>query len=128
MAVPAGRPGRPLDAKRIGERLRNIGLHPRPDRATALFALAAEFPAAVLARTLGISIPVAAEWQRASVGDWMNYAAEVSRRAVTKSGAPDPDVTPGRVRAVAAGSAAAGSSSGVTDGADGAGVLSADER
>ena len=81
---PGGRPGHPLDAKRIGERLKSIGLHPRHDRATALFTLAAELPAAILARTLGISIPIAAEWQRASAGDWINYAAEVSRRAVTE--------------------------------------------
>jgi hypothetical protein len=78
---PGGRPGHPLDARRIGERLKNIGLHPRHDRTTALFTLAAELPAAILARTPGISIPVAAEWQRASAGGWMNYAAEVSRRA-----------------------------------------------
>jgi hypothetical protein len=80
---PGGRPGHPLDAKRIGERLKNIGLHPRHDRATALFTLAAELPAAILARTLGISVPVAAEWQRAAAGDWMAYAAEVSRRPAT---------------------------------------------
>ncbi len=81
MAFPGERPGHPLDAKRIGERLRNIGLHPRPDRVAALFALAAEIPAAVLVQTLGIGIPVVAEWQHASVGDWTNYAAEISRRA-----------------------------------------------
>jgi hypothetical protein len=88
---PGGRPGHPLDGKRIGERLVNIGLHPRQDRATALFALATELPAAILARALGISIPVAAEWQRASTGDWMNYAAEVSRRSVK---CPDPGTQP----------------------------------
>jgi hypothetical protein len=36
--------------------------------------------AAVLARTRGIHISVAASWQRASAGDWMSYAAEISRR------------------------------------------------
>jgi hypothetical protein len=89
---PGGRPGHPLDAKRIGERLKNIGLHPRHDRATALFTLAAELPAASLARTLGISIQIAAQWQRASAGDWMNYAAEVTRRA-SQTVTPAPDVT-----------------------------------
>jgi antirestriction protein ArdC len=61
-------------------RLKNIGLHPRQARSTALFTLAAEIPAAILARTLGIHIQVAVQWQRASAGDWMTYAAEVSRR------------------------------------------------
>jgi hypothetical protein len=37
-------------------------------------------PVAVPARLLGIHITVAAAWQRASSGDWTNYAAEVSRR------------------------------------------------
>ncbi|MGP3974326.1 hypothetical protein ACTWQF_09930 [Streptomyces sp. 8N114] len=47
---------------------------------TALFQLATDLPAAVLARTLGTDITVAVEWQRAAAGDWAAYAAEVSRR------------------------------------------------
>jgi hypothetical protein len=42
--------------------------------------LAAELPAALLARVLGIHISVAVAWQRASSGDWTGYAADVSRR------------------------------------------------
>ncbi|MFI6063556.1 hypothetical protein [Streptomyces sp. NPDC051286] len=49
-------------------------------RSTALFQLATELPAAVLARTLGIDITVAVKWQRAAAGDWAAYAADVSRR------------------------------------------------
>jgi hypothetical protein len=30
---------------------------------------------------LGIHVTVAVAWQRASAGDWVNYAAEVSRRS-----------------------------------------------
>ena len=58
---PGGRPGHPLDAGRISDRLKAIGLHPRADRAAALFTLAAELPAAILARTLGISIRTAVQ-------------------------------------------------------------------
>jgi hypothetical protein len=47
---------------------------------TALFQLATELPAAVLARMLGIHIKVAVAWQHVSAGDWTNYAADVSRR------------------------------------------------
>ena len=36
---------------------------------------------AILARLLGIHISVAVAWQRAAVGDWAAYAAQVSRRA-----------------------------------------------
>jgi hypothetical protein len=49
-------------------------------RSAALFQLATELPAAVLARMLGIHITVAVAWQRASAGDWASYAAEVARR------------------------------------------------
>ncbi|MFG1616169.1 hypothetical protein ACGFI3_25690 [Nonomuraea wenchangensis] len=48
-------------------------------RSTALLQLATELPAALLARMLGIHIAVA--WQRASSGDWMTYAADISRRS-----------------------------------------------
>ncbi len=77
---PGGRPGQPIGDDRLGMRLKNIGLHPRQARSTALFTLAAEIPAAILARMLGIHIQVAVQWQRASAGDWMTYAAHVSRR------------------------------------------------
>jgi hypothetical protein len=77
---PGGQPGRPVSADRLGQRLRLIGLHPAQARSTALFQLATELPAAVLARTLGIHIKVAVQWQQISAGDWTNYAADVSRR------------------------------------------------
>lgn len=40
----------------------------------ALFQLATDLPAAVLARMLGIHITVAVAWQRASAGDRAAYA------------------------------------------------------
>ena len=73
-ARPAGQPLPP------SERLHQIGIQPGPARSTALFQLATELPAAILARMLGIHIDVAVAWQRASAGDWMTYAADVSRR------------------------------------------------
>ena len=77
---PGGRPGRPLGDDRLGQRLQKIGLQPRDDRSTALFALATELPAALLARMLGVHIKVAVQWQQAAAGDWAAYAADVSRR------------------------------------------------
>ena len=44
-------------------------LRPAQSRITALFGLATELPAAVVARLLGIHIKVAVEWQHASAGD-----------------------------------------------------------
>jgi len=78
--LPGGRPGQPISPYRVSERLRQIGICPGPARSTALFQLATELPAALLARMLGIHIDVAVAWQHASAGDWMTYAADVSHR------------------------------------------------
>lgn len=77
---PGGQPGRPISATHLGQRLKDLGIQPGQARSTALFQLATELPAALLARMLGIHIDVATAWQRASAGDWMTYAADVSRR------------------------------------------------
>ena len=79
--LPGGRPGQPISPYRLSERLRQIGIQPGSARSTALFQLATELPAAILARMLGIHIDVAVTWQRISAGDWMTYAADVSRRS-----------------------------------------------
>ena len=78
---PGGQPGRPISPYALTERLRQLGLQPAKDRSTALFQLATDLPAAVLARMLGIHITVAVAWQRASAGDWTDYAADVARRS-----------------------------------------------
>jgi hypothetical protein len=77
---PGRWPGHPLSEDALARRLRALGLTPRQSRNTALFALAAEVPAAILAKTLGIHIKAAIQWQKISSGDWTAYAAEVSRR------------------------------------------------
>jgi hypothetical protein len=87
---PGGRPGQPISAYQLAERLRQLGLQPAQSRTTALFGLAAELPAAVLARLLGIHIKVAVEWQHASAGDWTTYAAHYSRRKPTPAEDAEP--------------------------------------
>ena len=77
---PGGRPGQPISAFQLTERLRQIGIRSGQARSAALFQLSTDLPAAVLARMLGIHIAVAVQWQRASAGDWTAYAADVSRR------------------------------------------------
>ncbi len=77
---PGGRPGQPISPYSLAERLHKIGIQPGPARSTALFQLATELPAALLARMLGIHIGVAVQWQKISSGDWAAYAADVSRR------------------------------------------------
>lgn len=80
---PGGQPGRPISATHLGQRLKNLGIHPGQARSTALLQLATELPAALLARMLGIHIDVAVAWQHASSGDWTTYAADVSRRTTS---------------------------------------------
>jgi hypothetical protein len=77
---PGGQPGQPISAFQLGERLHRIGIRCGKSRSAALFQLATDLPAAVLASMLGIHISVAVQWQRASAGDWTAYAADVSRR------------------------------------------------
>jgi uncharacterized protein YidB (DUF937 family) len=78
---PGGHPGQPISPYQLGERLRQLGIRCGQARSAALFQLATDLPAAVLARMLGIHITVAVAWQRASAGDRAAYAAEVSRRS-----------------------------------------------
>lgn len=77
---PGGQPGRPISAERLKTRLNQLGIQPNPARSTALFQLTTEIPAAILARTLGISINSAVRWQQISAGDWASYAADLSSR------------------------------------------------
>ena len=90
MRDPGGQPARPISAFQLTKRLRDHGLNPAQSRSTALFDLATELPAAILARMLGIHISVAAAWQRASAGDWTTYAADLSRRPRQASFASSP--------------------------------------
>ena len=78
---PGGQPGRPISSARLTQRLNDLGIRPGRARSAALFQLATEIPAAILARTLGIHTDVAVTWQRHSAGDWATYAADVSRRS-----------------------------------------------
>jgi antirestriction protein ArdC len=77
--VPTPDPG-PNHSARLTQRLTNLGIQPNQTRSTALFQLATEIPAAILARTLGIHTNVAVTWQRLSSGDWTTYAAQISQR------------------------------------------------
>ncbi len=77
---PGRRPGSALTEDALAQRLHAHGISPRQGRSTALFTLAAEIPAAILAKTLGIHVQAAIQWQNISAGDWAAYAADVSRR------------------------------------------------
>ena len=77
---PGRKPGSALTEDALAQRLHALGISPRQGRSTALFTLAAEVPAAILANTLGIHVQAAIQWQKISGGDWASYAADISRR------------------------------------------------
>ena len=77
---PGRRPGSALTEDALAQRLHALGISPRQGRSTALFTLAADVPAAILAQTLGIHVQAAIQWQKISGGDWSAYAADISRR------------------------------------------------
>ncbi|MET8682833.1 hypothetical protein ABZV77_01310 [Streptomyces sp. NPDC004732] len=84
MAFPR-RPAWTADQHHTAEqRLNQLGIRPNQARSTALFQLATEIPATILARTLGIHTDVAVTWQRLSAGDWTTYAADASRRTTSQ--------------------------------------------
>jgi hypothetical protein len=84
---PGRHPGTALTPDALGLRLHALGISPRQGRSTALLTLAAEVPAAILAKTLGIHVQVAIQWQKISAGDWAAYAADISRRHDTPGSA-----------------------------------------
>ena len=92
--LPGGRPGQPISPCQLGERLRQIGIRPAQGPLHRPVPARHRTPAAILARMLGIHIDVAVAWQRISAGDWMTYAADVSRRESKPGAVPSRHQTP----------------------------------
>jgi hypothetical protein len=76
---PGMLPGRPLTASRLGERLRQLGIHAQPAHRATLMSLAGQLPAAVLADLLNIAPTTAVNWVRDAGGDWTRYAAQLAQ-------------------------------------------------
>lgn len=76
---PGGNPGRYLATENIRAQLVAIGIKPYQGRKAAMFQLAAEMPAPVLAELLGITDNNAANWARLAARDWTGYIADRTR-------------------------------------------------
>ena len=76
---PGGQPGRHLATENIRAHLVAIGIKPYENRKAALFQLATEVPAPVLAHPIGISTKNAYEWARLAARDWSSYIAARAR-------------------------------------------------
>ncbi|MBW6434927.1 hypothetical protein KZ829_14385 [Actinoplanes hulinensis] len=62
----------------LRKRLAALGMSTQAARTAALFQLAVDLPAGLLARCLGIDISSAVDWQRAAAGDWHACAARTA--------------------------------------------------
>lgn len=72
---PGGNPGRHLATENIRAQLVEIGIKPYANRKAALFQLASEVPAPVLAELIGITDSNAADWARLAARPWAGYIA-----------------------------------------------------
>lgn len=69
-------PGRHLTTENFRKELVDHGIHPRRSRHAALFGLAAELPAPVLADLIGIADTTATRWAALAARDWSGYIAQ----------------------------------------------------
>ena len=76
---PGGKPGQHLHTENIRGQLVAADIKPYESRKAALFGLAAQMPAPVLAELLGITDTNAADWARLAARDWTGYIADRSR-------------------------------------------------
>jgi len=72
---PGLRPGRPMDAHSLAQKLNDNGIVVRAARNTALAELAADLPPAVLAELIGIGVTTATRWAAQARRDWTPYLA-----------------------------------------------------
>lgn len=78
-----GRPGMHLSAARMSVRLNSLGIECRRGRNRTMAELAAQLPAAVLSKLLGIDVKTATRWSAHSNASDARYAAELARRSET---------------------------------------------
>lgn len=72
---PGRLPGRPIATETVRKILVHHDIHPRASRSAALYALAGQIPAPVLADLLGITRNNATQWAQLAARDWTNYVA-----------------------------------------------------
>jgi hypothetical protein len=72
---PGRHAGRPLATENFRSQLVTLGIQPNQARKAAMFQLAAEMPAPVLADLLGLAPTTASRWAKLAARDWSQYAA-----------------------------------------------------
>jgi hypothetical protein len=76
---PGRKAGEHISAVILGNRLRALGIEPRNMRNTARAQLAAEIPAAMLGKLIGVSDGTATNWAAVTKANWISYAADRSQ-------------------------------------------------
>jgi hypothetical protein len=77
---PGLHPGRPIATEPIRRVLAEQGIQPRASRSAAMFALAGQIPAPVLADLVDISRGKAVQWAKLAARDWSDYVTARPRR------------------------------------------------
>lgn len=72
---PGRHAGRPLATENFRSQLVALDIAPNQARKAAMFQLAAEMPAPVLADLLGVAPATASRWSKLAARDWSHYAA-----------------------------------------------------
>ncbi len=72
---PGRNPGTHMTTEQARHELVSHGIHPRQSRSAALFALASQIPAPVLADIAGITPNAAIRWAALAARDWSGYIA-----------------------------------------------------
>jgi len=72
---PGRNPGTHMATEQVRHELVSHGIHPRQSRSAALFALASQIPAPVLADITGITPNAAIRWAALAARDWSGYIA-----------------------------------------------------
>lgn len=78
---PGRLPGRPIVTETVRGVLVSHGIHPRASRSAALFSLAGQIPAPVLADLVGITDTTAVQWAKLAARDWSNYVVQRQARS-----------------------------------------------
>jgi hypothetical protein len=73
---PGRLPGRPLVTETVRHELVSHGIKPRASRSAALFSLAGQIPAPVLADLIGIGRNTATRWAALAAHDWSSYTRQ----------------------------------------------------
>jgi hypothetical protein len=85
---PGRLPGRPLVTESVRSELVSSGIKPRASRSAALFSLASQIPAPVLADLIGIARNTATRWTALAAQDWSSYTRDRAQQIQSWTGSP----------------------------------------